>query len=95
MPQNIDMSKIGLRPREMSVLRYASWARTQVSNGHYLCSDGQRRAAERMIERGFLTRVKHQFSPPKPDWIVVIITEKNMKALRKAEAAWRPSRKAS
>lgn len=87
MSEPMDMSRIGLKQREMQVLRAAAWARTQVSNGHYLCSSGQNRAAERMIERGFLTKVDKKFSPPAPDWIVVVLTEENYAALRKAEAA--------
>lgn len=81
----IDMLKIGLRPREMHVLRYAVWAHSQTPNGHYLCSPGQNRAAERMIERGFLSKAEHQFSPPVPEWLVVVITPENMAALRAAE----------
>lgn len=85
MTSSINMQKIGLRPREMQVMRYAMWARHQVDNGHYLCSPGQNRAAERLMARGFLTKAEHDFSPPMPDWIVVMITEDNLKALRLAE----------
>lgn len=81
----IDMSKIGLKPREMQVLRYAAFAWTHVTNGHYLCSSGQNRAAERLIKRDFLTRAKHQFSPPMPDWIVVVLTPRNRQVLKAAE----------
>lgn len=90
MSGTIDMRKIGLRPREMQVLRYAVWARTQTPDGNYLCSDGQKRAAERLIERGFLTKSKNGFSPPAPDWLVVVITNKNLVALQAAEASPTP-----
>ena len=83
----IDMRAVGLKPREMQVLRYAHWAWSQVPNGHYLCSTGQNRAAERLIERGFLTKADQQFSPPAPDWIVVVLTPENYEALRVAETA--------
>jgi hypothetical protein len=83
----VDMTKIGLRPREMQVLSAAVHAWSLVGNGHYLCGAGQNRAAERLIKRGFLTKVEvdAKFSPP--DWIEVVITPENMKALREAEAA--------
>ena len=83
----VDMTKIGLRPREMHVLRAAVHAWSLGGNGHYLCGTGQNRAAERLIKRGFLTKVEvdAKFSPP--DWIVVVITPENLKALREAEAA--------
>lgn len=87
MSDTIDMEKIGLKPREMQVLQAAAWARTQVPNGHYLCSPGQNRAAERMITRGFLTKAEHDFSPPSPGWIVVKLTEDNYSAMRGAEAS--------
>jgi hypothetical protein len=86
MTETIDMSKIGLRPREMQVLRSARWAWTQVPNGHFLCAPNQNAFAERLIAKGFLTRAEHEFFPPVPDWIVVVITEQNYAALRKAEA---------
>lgn len=85
MSKPINMSKIGLKPREMQVLRAARWALTQVPNGFYLCSPGQNRAAERMIERGFLTKADAQFSPPTPEWWVVVLTPANVKKLKAAE----------
>lgn len=91
MSETIDMEKVGLRPREMQVLQAAAWARTQVPNGHYLCSTGQKRAAERMIARGFLTKAKADFSPPSPDWLVVLLNEENYSALRSAESSAVPS----
>jgi hypothetical protein len=82
----IDLAKIGLKPRECYVLQYAVKARSLVSNGHYLCSQGQNRAAERLIARKFLTRVAGvQFFPPQPGWLVVKITPRNLAALRAAE----------
>ena len=90
----IDMSRIGLKPREMQVLQRAVWARKQVEHGHYLCLPGQNKAAERLIERGFLTKIPGEFSPPMPDWVVIKITTENFEALRAAEAAFHaPSEK--
>jgi hypothetical protein len=83
----VDMTKIGLRPREMQVLSAAVNAWSLVGNGHHLCGAGHNRAAERLIKRGFLTKVEvdAKFSPS--DWIVVVITPENVKALREAQAA--------
>jgi hypothetical protein len=83
----VDMTKLDLRPREMHVLRAAVHAWSLGGNGHYLCGIGRNRAAERLIKRGFLTKVEvdAKFSPP--DWIVVVITPENVKALREAEVA--------
>lgn len=88
----IDMRKIGLKPREMQVLRYAMWARQTMSNGHYLVSSGQKKAAERMIERKFLTKVSNKkaglVSFGDPDyWLVVKLTKRNVAALAEAEAS--------
>lgn len=80
----IDMAKLELRPREMQVLRYAAWAGRTVRTGNFLCSDGQRRAAERLIARKFLTKVKAKFSPP-VDWLVVKLTKRNWAQLELAE----------
>jgi hypothetical protein len=48
---------------------------------------GQNRAAERLIKRGFLTKVEVDEKFSSPDWIEVVITPENVKALREAEAA--------
>jgi hypothetical protein len=86
----IDMTKLGLRPREMQVLSAAVHAWSLVGDGHYLCGTGQNHAAERLIKRGFLTKVEvdAKFSPL--DWIVVVITPENVEALREAQAAGCP-----
>jgi hypothetical protein len=47
----IDMTKLGLRPREMRVLSATIHAWSLVGNGHYLCGTGQSHAAERLIKR--------------------------------------------
>jgi hypothetical protein len=90
-PQPIDMAALGLKPREMQVMRCAAWAWTQVSNGHYLTSPGQKRAAERMIARGFLTKVDAHFVPP-VDWVVVKLVAENYKAMQRALRAAKRSR---
>lgn len=87
MSETIDMKALGLKPREQQVMRAARWALTQVSNGHYLASPGQRRAGERMVERGFLTKIDAQFSPPMPDWLVVKLTQENWNAMLAAMSA--------
>lgn len=81
----IDMKKIGLKPREMQVMRAAVWSLETVKGGRYLVSDNQRKAAERLIERGFLTKEKTTFSPP-VDWLVVRLTKRNWAALETAVA---------
>jgi hypothetical protein len=82
----IDMAKLGLRPREIQVLSAAVHAWSLVNNGHYLCGSGQNHAAERLIERGFLTKVEVDATFSPPDWIVVVFTPENVKALRAAMA---------
>jgi hypothetical protein len=79
----IDMKALGLKPREMQVLQYALAAYRFVPNGHYLTSPGQRRAAERLIARKFLTKAKHKFIPP-VDWLVVVLTKRNITAMKQA-----------
>jgi hypothetical protein len=83
----VDMTKLGLRPREMQVLGAAVHAWSLGGNGHYLCGTGQNRAAERLIKRGFLTKVEVDQKFSSPDWIEVVITPENLKALREAKAA--------
>lgn len=78
-----DVRKIGLIPLEMQVLRYASFASSQ--DRRYVCTDGQRRAAEVLIERGFLTKAVHHFSPPEPDSLVVFLGDENIDKLKAAE----------
>jgi hypothetical protein len=83
----IDMTKLGLRPREMQVLSATIHAWSLVGNGNYLCGTGQNHAAERLIKRGFLTKVEVDATFSPPDWIVVVITPENVEALREAQAA--------
>lgn len=79
-----DMRKIGLTPLEMQVLRYASFASSQ--DRCYVCTDGQRQAAELLIERGFLTKAVHHFSPPETDSLVVFLGDENRGRLKAAKA---------
>ena len=78
MTATIDMRKLGLRPHEMRVMKYAVWAAHNVKGGRYLCSDRQRASAKRLIDRGYLTKARSDFVPPKPDWIVVRLTRRNI-----------------
>lgn len=80
------VAALGIRPREAGVIRSAIWARTQTPNGFYLCSPGQKAAAERMIAQGFLTRAPSNFSPP-VDWLVVVLSPENVDAINAAAAA--------
>jgi hypothetical protein len=68
---------LGLKLSEWRLIRDSIWARTQVPNGHYLPSLKWHKTALRLIERGYLTRAEHQFSPP-TDWVVVMITQENI-----------------
>lgn len=78
----------GLKPREIGVLRNCLHARTLVSNGHYLTSGRQQTAAaNRLIERGMLTKADDQPVPPLPDSVVVYLTEENWKAVGDAARA--------
>jgi hypothetical protein len=47
----------------------------------------QNHAAERLIKRGFLTKVEVDATFSPLDWIVVVITPENVEALREAQAA--------
>jgi hypothetical protein len=85
---------LGLSKYEWSLIVAAMKARQLVSNGHFLTGPRHKPAAFRMIERGFLTRAKHAFSPPvadnDPHWgIVIVITQKNIDtynaAIKKAQ----------
>jgi hypothetical protein len=73
----VDVTKIGLRLREMHVLRAAVHAWSLGGNGRYLCGMGQNRAAERLIKRGFLTKVDVDAKLWPSDWIEVVITAEN------------------
>lgn len=77
----VDMKQLGLKPREMQVLRYAAYAARAVPGGRHLVSDGQRRAAERLVVRKFLTKARAEFTPP-VDWLVVRLTKQNMQTMR-------------
>jgi len=68
---------LGLKASEFRLIRDCMWAWSQVSNGHYLPAQRWRKAAEHLIERGYLTRAEAKFSPP-TDWIVVMITRENI-----------------
>lgn len=72
----------GLRSREIGVLQACLHARTLVPNGHYLTSGRQQTAAaNRLIERGMLTKAEQQLTPPMPDSIVVYLTQENWDAV--------------
>lgn len=77
-----DINRLGLRPRELQVLRYALWSRSNIKGGRFLVSEGQRRSAERLIARKFLTKAKAEFSPP-VDWLVVRVLRRNIVAMKR------------
>jgi len=81
---------LGLRPRELQVIKWCLWALTQVENGHYLCSPGQIASAKRLVAKGFITDVTSGagFIPRvrgdgSDGWYVVKLTEENMETMRK------------
>lgn len=79
------MPKQQLQPREKQVINAAIYSRTQFGISDYLCADREKKAAERMIERGFLTKVS---ALGFGGWgLVVKITKKNVTALRAAGLA--------
>lgn len=73
---------LGLRKFEWNLIRDAMHARRYVSNGHFLPTPCKANvnAAARLVERGYITMVENQFSPPQPDWIVVVMTQANIDA---------------
>lgn len=80
---------LGLKPAEWKAIRDCMWARTQVSNGHYLPAFGRMKAHGRMVERGFMTEVFEPDKgmwPPAPDWRVFKITDENIAAYNSALA---------
>jgi hypothetical protein len=68
---------LGLGLAEWRLIRDCMHAWTLVPNGHYLPAQRWKKAAERLIARGYLTRAEAQMSPPN-DWIVVVITKDNV-----------------
>jgi hypothetical protein len=79
-----------LKPREWNVIRAAIYSQREFGIESYLCSPGQTKAAERMIARGFLTKVEQiGFG----GWgLVIKITAENVEAINAAfddEAAYR------
>jgi hypothetical protein len=58
----IALDRLDLRPRERLVLRNCLWALTQVPDGHFLTPPNTMSSAERLIARGYLTKV----SDPSP-----------------------------
>lgn len=70
-----------LKPREAQVIRAAVHAWSLVENGNYLCATSEEMAAERLIERGYLTKVT-RLQPA--GFLVVVLTPENVAALRAA-----------
>lgn len=85
MSKALTWEQTGLRPREIGVLKDCLYARTIVPNGQYLTSGRQQTAAaERLIERGMLTKAAEQPAPTLPGHIVVYLTQENWDAVHKA-----------
>lgn len=77
-------AEIGLRSREISVLRNCLHALSLVPGGHYLTSGRQQTAAaERLVERGMLSMAVDQPVPIMRDCVVVFLTDKNWQAVRR------------
>jgi hypothetical protein len=72
-----------LRPRELSVVQNVIHSRQAYGIENYLCSSGQTKSAERLIERGFLTKVD-RIGLGEPWGLVVTITNDNIAAINAA-----------
>ena len=74
-----------LRKREFEVLMQTHHARSLVTNGHFLPSPGKavQNAAQALIDRGFLTLADRLYPP---GWIVVVMTDDNIRAYNAALA---------
>lgn len=83
---------LGLNLSEWRLIREAMGAYDYVPNGNYLPSPRWFKAATRMIERGYLTKVPDNFMPPQPDWIVIKITKENIAKYKADLAACRAGR---
>lgn len=81
MQGDLDMRLLSLRPREISVLRGAWFAWTQVENGNFLPPTGNAPSTRRLISYGFLDKSTNQGWPPFPDWIVVVLTRENYQTM--------------
>lgn len=66
---------LGLNKHEYSVLLQAHWAISQVENRYFLPAIGRRKAAEKLIERGFLTEADWLMPT---GWLVVKVTDENI-----------------
>ncbi|MGU3476439.1 hypothetical protein [Methylobacterium sp. D48H] len=88
MADGIDLRPLNLRPRELQVLQWARRAWDLVENGHALVSPNQIKSAQRLIDRGFLTKADTTCSPPADWFFPVVLTPENVEAIaRAAEAA--------
>jgi hypothetical protein len=70
-----------LPPRELAVLNACIHSR-QIGIADYLTADHERKSAERMIARGFLTKSAAKLSPG--EWLVVTLTDGNVAAINSA-----------
>lgn len=69
---------LGLNHSQFKLIRDCMWARSQVANGHFLPAARWRRAAEKLIERGFLTKAPEQPIPSHGWAPVVFISDENI-----------------
>jgi hypothetical protein len=74
---------LGLKPRERSVLRQCLGAWSLVPNGNLLISPSSVPSAERLMERGYLTKSENQTAPydPKGFGMVVVLEQANWSKL--------------
>jgi hypothetical protein len=72
-----------LKPLERSVLRNCMWARTQVSNGHFLTPPRTVPSANRLIELGYVAKSPEQPVPfdPKGIGLVVVLEQSHFTKL--------------
>lgn len=73
--------RLGLKPREATLLRDCLHAWTLVENGHLLITPGRIPAARRLMERGYLAETPEQpmaLGPGSPeDFGLVVVAERD------------------
>jgi hypothetical protein len=85
--KTIDLRPLGLSTFEKRLLMQARWAADQIKSGDYLPGLRYRKAALRLIERGFLTESDSRLSPHPADWPPIVrLTADNIATIQAAIA---------